>query len=392
MSLIVPNRRHARLAMSRAGLVGLPLLAASALLAVPRAASAGDIHPNAYSASPTLSVHWRVRLNKLPIMAWKPHATAEPRLTRDGLGVIFAGTHGVAVLRVSDGAELWRFATADAVEGHVAERDGVIYAAAADGQVFALDRGTGRSLWSSTKLRAAVHAGVAVDARFLYVVADPGTVHAISRKTGKVVWRRSASTSREFLVEGHGSAMLHRNLVLAGTAAGRLLALSTRDGAIAWQALLGDRATTYTDVDSTPVRLGPSLVVASAHNGGVFALSLSDGAIVWRKKLSGARQPWVHGSSVYLIAGDGDLHALEADGRRRWARNVQTQPSGAMAFAGDLILIPTAGGLVLARQKDGVSVARFDDGYGFSGAPLVVGNRIFTLSNAGVAYSLLLSR
>ena len=392
MSVMIPSRRLADGVVSAARMFCVALLAASSLLGLARTATAGDIHPNAYSASPTLSVRWRVRLSKLPVMAWKPHENAEPRLTRDGLGVIFAGAHGVALLRVSDGTEVWRYATADAVEGRVAERDGVIYAAAADGQVFALDRRTGRSLWTQTKLRAAVHAGVVAGPRFVYVMADPGTVHAISRKTGKVVWRRLASTAREFLVEGHGSALVHGNLVLAGTAAGRLLALSTRDGAIAWQARLGDRATTYTDVDSTPVRLGASRVVASAHNAGVFAVSISDGAIIWRKKLSGAQQPWVHGSSVYLFAGDGDLHALDAAGRRRWARNMQTQPSGALAFFGDLLLVPTAGGLVLARQKDGVSIARFADGYGFSGAPLVVGNRVFTLSNAGVAYSLLLSR
>lgn len=355
-------------------------------------AFAGDIHPAPHVAAPTLAVQWRVRLSKLPVMAWKPRAKAAPRLTQDGRGVIFAGVHGVTILRVKDGSVQWRFKTTDAVEGHTAERDGVIYAAAADGQVFALDRRTGRSVWKPAKLRAAVHAGVVTDARHVYVVADPGTVHAIARKTGKVVWRRSASTSRDFLVEGHGAAFVRGNLVFAGTAGGRLLALSNRDGAIAWQSRLGLRSNAYTDVDATPTPLGADKIVASAHNAGVFALKIADGGIAWRLKLPSARQPWVHKGQVYIVAGEGNLHAIDTNGKQRWARALGTAPSGALSFSGDLIFIPTEGGLVLARKRDGVSIARFADGFGFAGAPLVVGNRVFALSNAGIAYSLVLIR
>ncbi len=380
----------ARTSRPRLWALALTLLGAAGGLAVPVGVAHG-ITPVATDGTPSFTTLWRTPLGKLPSLAWKPRAPATPTLTADALGVVFAGRHGVSLLRAETGAQLWQVKTADAVEGAVVERDGVIYAATADGGVLALDRRSGRARWPATQLRAAVHAGVSVDARHVYVVADPGTVHAVSRKSGKVVWRRRALSSREFLVEGHGSATVVGSVVVAGTSDGRLLGLHTRDGAVAWQTRLGGRTSKYTDVDATPVRLGSDLLVASAHNAGVFAVGVRDGAKRWRYAVTGARQPHVYRDVVYVVAGDVALHAVTASGKRAWARKLVGDPSGALSFLGDRVFIPGDGGLVLARLSDGQSLTRLNDGYGFAGAPLVTAGQIFALSNAGIAYRLLVS-
>lgn len=350
-------------------------------------------------AQPEMSVQWRQQVRKLPAMAWKPRSWGTALLSEDGRRLFAPSAAGLTAHRVSDGREIWRLPVADAVQGQPAQRGDVLYTCTSAGEVYALDGHSGRGLWKEpVRLNAVVYSPVAVGARHVYVVADPGLLTAIDRATGKIAWRHNELFGREFLVEGHGGAMVLGEVVYVGMPSGKLLALATRDGGGVWEVQLGEsRKSPYTDVDTTPVAGtmpgGQVAVLAAAYNSGLFALSAADGATLWRYQGEGYGDPVVADGRVYTLSAAGALHVVDlGTGRRVMARRLPGTPSGRLALSGDLVLVPGGEGLMAVSASTGHVLSRIVDEFGFAAAPLVIGGRILAVSNGGLALSLRLTR
>lgn len=358
------------------------------------AALLGPLCPASAAAAPALSVDWRQPIEKLAPMAWKPRVWATPTMSDDGQRLYCPSGNGLSTLSTASGALIWQVLGGDAIQGTPVERDGTLYVVTAGGAVRALAARTGKPVWPKPRnLDAVTHAAPTVGPRHVYIMSDPGLLTAIERQTGKIAWRHGRGVAREFLIEGHGAATLHKGVVYAGFADGRLVALAGRDGGLVWEQHLGDaRKGPYTDCDSTPViaRIGPQVaVIAAAHNTGLFAHEVANGGQLWHYDAAGLGQPLVHGQRVYAVAGDAALHVLElAKGTRVYARKLAGEPSGRLAMAGPWLLVPGGGGMELVDARNGFGLARIIDDFGFAAAPLRVGRRLFSVSNGGIAWSL----
>ena len=345
-------------------------------------------------AAPSLSVDWRQPIEKLPAMAWKPRVWSAPGLSADGKRLYCPSGAGLSALSTVSGEQIWRLPGGDAVQGTPVERDGVVYVLTAGGTVHALDGRSGKSRWpKARRLDAVSHADPTVGRRHLFVMSDPGLLTAIERKTGAIAWRFGRGVAREFLIEGHGAAMLHDQVVYAGLSDGRLVALAARDGGVVWERKLGDsRKGPYTDVDSTPVLMRMRkhvAVLAAAHNTGLFAHEAANGGRLWRYDGAGLGQPVFDGGRVYAISGEGALHVVDgSNGKRIYARQLAGEPSGRLAVAGPWLLVPGGEGMQVVDARNGHGLSRIVDEFGFAAAPLRIGRRLFAVSNAGIAWSL----
>jgi outer membrane protein assembly factor BamB len=102
------------------------------------------------------------------------------------------------------------------VDAEMAEADGVIYAAAFQGQVAAIRRDNGQLIWNRD---ISSQTGIVLDGTHLYLTDEAGDVWALSRRNGATLWKQS---------------VLHRRSLSKPAQQGRYLVLGDYDGYMHW--------------------------------------------------------------------------------------------------------------------------------------------------------------
>jgi outer membrane protein assembly factor BamB len=159
-------------------------------------------------------------------------------------GGVIAGfaTGRVVALGIADGSPAWDTAVAIAsgrteierlvdVDATPVVRDGVVYAGAFQGRVAAIALSNGQLLWARD---IPAHRGLGVDERSLYVVDDHGDLFALSRYDGGTLWRQDALHAR-----GLSGPVVQGRYLVVGDFDGYLHWLDGEDGQIVARARLG---------------------------------------------------------------------------------------------------------------------------------------------------------
>ena len=371
----------------------------AAIAAVACAVAPGDAY------SDVLDVRWRTQLSHEPTTL-KPREPAEPLLTADGKVAYIGTSTGLAAIAVATGAVLWSHKTREAIvgrpvladlptEGTAASWGPTLYAATLGGALLAVHPTTGvLRIENSPNLDVLVHSPLAADSRYVFAFADPSVLLAIDRGSGKPVWRWSAAVDRDYVIEGNAGPLVYGHNLYFGTPTGKLIALSVRDGGLAWDTSLELPARSpYGDVDSTPLmiasRQGP-LLVATSHSGGMCAVAPADGRIVWRYTADGLGQPVATSMGIAAVSSLGELHLVGLDGQRRLARKLIGPMAGALAVcAGGLLLAPHETGMDLIRMTDLRTVSRLATEHGFGAAPACSGENVVALTNSGTVVGMI---
>ena len=154
-----------------------------------------------------------------------------------GLG---SGTQFLA-LNVANGKVLWSFDTGDRITSTALVAGNTVFVATWHGVIYALNRNTGRKLWSyglNSTFNHTVIDGVGGSMAFadgqLYVGDYRGTLLCLDALKGRVVWRYATGT--EIL----GTPAISAGLVYIGSGDGYLYALNRRTGRPAWRYLTGE--------------------------------------------------------------------------------------------------------------------------------------------------------
>ena len=136
-------------------------------------------------------------------------------------------------------------------------RDGVLYVTSFQGQMAAVGLRDGRLLW---KRDMSAYAGIAVDSQQVYVSDEESDVWALDRGSGASLWKQDDLRRRSLT----GPAIVG-DYIAVGDFEGFVHLLSHLDGTIIGREKI-DRA----GVTATPVALGERLLVLGA--GGKLAL------------------------------------------------------------------------------------------------------------------------
>lgn len=189
-------------------------------------------------------------------------------------GVIYAGFAGgkLIAVRVEDGGVLWEATVAQPKGTTEIERiaditsvpvvDGpLVYAAAYQGRVVAIDRASGRIVWNRD---ISSFTGLGVENARVYVSQATGSVYALDYSTGKTFWRQ------EDLVNRRLSAPLPLDeKVAVGDVEGYVHVLSREDGSF-----IGRIRTDESPVMPQLTELGSDGLLAQTRDGGLYAISL----------------------------------------------------------------------------------------------------------------------
>lgn len=255
-------------------------------------------------------------------LRWQSPVNSEvlaPPAAADGIVVAQSFDGRLTGFDANSGARLWSYSAGAPVltlrtTSVPLIHEGAVLAGFANGKVVAIDLKSGKPYWetrvatptgSSEIERLVDIAGeMLVDDDVLYVAAYQGDLTALDLRSGRRLWAQPAS-SHVGLGEGFGN-------IYVATADGSVLAFRQSGGSQRWeQSALARRQL------SGAAALG-NVVAVGDMDGYLHLLSQTDGRIVGRRKVDGNGlrvTPLVVGDVLYVFGNSGDLVAYRIEAK-----------------------------------------------------------------------------
>ena len=278
---------------------------------------------------------------------------------------VTTGYGEVVALEAATGAVIWRQRVDAPVSGAPATDGQAVYVSGRDGSAWAIDAADGKVLWQVAGTSGvAGYVGAAApsvtDRAVIFPTAAGDLMAVLKIGGGTRIWQQSLAGRRlgrafAFSPDVTGDAVIDGSVMYAGTAAGRTVAMSTSSGEPIWSAgegalgpvavaggsvfLVNDEAELvrldaatgqviwaqpmpYFTQDKIkrrkgifahygPVLAGGRVLVVSS-DGLLRAFDPVDGSLTHTAELPGgaATQPAVAGGTLYVVGGNGQLHAF----------------------------------------------------------------------------------
>ena len=304
----------------------------------------------------------------------------------------------------------------------------IIYTANANGMVQAIDKTTGKILWSK-QLKEGVVSGPTVaegyialgtnrssvvllrqtdgsELQRLKVSGDAlsktvimnhkaivktidGNLYAFDLKTGKKLWV-SEHGSPSLILKASSSPVIMGKLVLVGFSDGKLDAIDIQSGRIEWQRSIAfasgaSDVERLVDIDADPIVQGDIVYLAS-YQGYVGALSLTSGQFVWRKPASVYKNLAIDATTLYVVDSNDVLWAFDKQsGLVKWKQlSLKARGLTEPVLIGNRLIVGDRTGFVhvLAAQS-GALLSRKQLSGPIDIAPAVSGNSIFVMTVNG---------
>ena len=173
--------------------------------------------------------------------------------------------------------------------------DGIIYVAANDGTVEALNIENGRRVWES-RLAYFISGGVGIGGDYLFLGTEDASLIALDKNTGETVWVRDASSEVLSVPASNGEYLIAQSID------GRL---------VGYDAVTGDQLWIYESTvpalslrgTSSPIIL-TDFVLAGFENGDLVSVAIDNGTLNWNSRMA---VPTGRSEIERIIDVDGDL-------------------------------------------------------------------------------------
>ena len=320
----------------------------------------------------------------------------------DGMVIAGSGDGNLYAVDGGSGAERWRFATGGPIDGPAAFAAGNVIFESRDGNLYAVDSKSGRQRWkisvgSDLPFKWGWDfflSGPAAAGGRVFVGSGNGEILALDAATGSVAWR--------YATEGRvrSSPTVADGVVYVGSFDGHLYALDAGSGALRWkfatQGVSIDLEKAGFDrrsIQSSPA-VTADLVVVGCRDGHLYGVDRATGKERWNFD---HQVSWVVGSPAIAgdraIVGSSDGHFVQAvelsSGRELWRSRTDSNALSSPARAGDVAVVGDASGALLAYDvATGAELWRFRTGETIHSSPLVRGGRIYVGSDDGKLYAL----
>jgi outer membrane protein assembly factor BamB len=311
-------------------------------------------------------------------------------LAAEGNRVYAAGHSGdVIALDVATGHSVWRTKTKAAISGGPGVGGDLIAVGSSGGEVIALNTADGKIRWR-VRLNGEILAAPAITERVVAVRTVDGKLRGLSPKDGHELWAQEQPVPRLSL-RGTSYPVIVGDLALCGFDNGKVIAVNMNDGTMQWESTIAPphgrtELERLVDVDSA-VRVSGQDVYAVGFQGRVAMLALDTGQIWWSHDASSYRGLGLDDDALFIATADGDVVAL----RRRTGAEIWRQK--ALAHRGLSAVVATDNAVVVADYQGNVHwldkatgelAARAPSGkVRVSNAPLVVGNTVLIINDAG---------
>ena len=276
----------------------------------PKMAELQPITPSAQAR-----VVWRESVGKSDLYAFTPAVV--------GSSVYAASANGT-VMRLDDGVQAWKINAGQALSGGVGADAKRVVVGSPKGDLLAFSSTDGTLLWK-VKASSEILSPPALGEGLVVVRSGDNSLAAYDVQDGRRKWifRRpmpplSLRVTAAPVIEG--------KYVFAGFPGGKLIAVSTANGAALWDGTVAlpkgstelDRVA---DITSVPVISGRT-ICAVAFQGRVACFDLSNGNLIWAREMSSAAGLAIDSRYLYVSDDKGAVHALDmASGASLWKQD-----------------------------------------------------------------------
>ena len=276
----------------------------------PKMAELQPITPSAQAR-----VVWRESVGKSDLYAFTPAVV--------GSSVYAASANGT-VMRLDDGVQAWKINAGQALSGGVGADAKRVVVGSPKGDLLAFSSTDGTLLWKA-KASSEILSPPALGEGLVVVRSGDNSLAAYDVQDGRRKWIFQRPMP-PLSLRVTAAPLIDGKYVFAGFPGGKLIAVSTANGAALWDGTVAlpkgstelDRVA---DITSVPVISGRT-ICAVAFQGRVACFDLSNGNLIWAREMSSAAGLAIDGRYLYVSDDKGAVHALDmASGASLWKQD-----------------------------------------------------------------------
>lgn len=306
-------------------------------------------------------------------------------------GVVYAAAHDgeVVALSADQGKRVWRIKTKLELSAGPAVADGLVVVGSANGELVALEADSGKQRWRH-QLSGEMLSKALVGKGLVIARTVDGRLQALNASDGAVRWTIEEAVPKLSL-RGTAMPILADEAVIAGFDNGKLVAVDLNTGDTLWNVTIDSPAgrtelDRLADVDAPAAFSGRDVFVAG-FQGRVAMLDVDNGQIWWAKDASSYRGFGLDERVLYLTNSNGVITALRrTDGNQQWEQSALRQRglTSPVAINDSLVVGDYEGYLHWLSKTDGTVQARAKtDGERITNAPVVADGRVYVQTDGG---------
>ena len=239
----------------------------------------------------------------------RPHERTKPIVVGDIL--YFANLDGqVHAVHRTKGFTLWKTKVPGPVAGALAYGRSKLFVGDTEGNLTALNARDGAKLWQFKTKSEWLSPPVALKGQ-VFATSSSEEVFALDIMTGKELWQYSHRGDERMTIRGTGQPVVFAGELFQGFADGHLVALSTRKGEELWSRRLRSRDRFY-DVDMPPY-VDRDSVVAATFDGKLYHLNRLNGETRWMFPVGSFGGFVVRERRLYFAGLNGNFYGVDLD-------------------------------------------------------------------------------
>jgi len=339
-----------------------------------------------FKQAATVAVRWNHDLGDAGGNVLQPAVTTDAVYAANAKGEVFR-------LDRATGKQVWHAEAGFTVSGGVGAGDGLVLVGGEKGDLAAFEQ-DGKLRWK-VKLSSEVLSAPQVATGIVVVRTGDGRIAGLSAVNGARQWLYERATPA-LIVRSHAGVTIRHGVVYAGFAGGKLALLGLSNGLVMWETAVSQpRGNTelerISDITSLPVA-DDEQVCAVVFQGSMACFDLAQGNPLWSRELSSDKGLALAQKSLYATDVDGVVSALDkSSGSSLWKNDqLSLRRTSTPAVAGNYVAVGDYEGyLHLLSRDDGGFAARFKlDGGSIVAAPVELDGGLLVQTSGGGLYSL----
>jgi outer membrane protein assembly factor BamB len=326
-------------------------------------------------------VNWQVSVASKATPGFAPAARSD---------VVYVAAPDGAMVAVdpATGTQRWRANAGRSLSAGIGADDSSVVVGTDKGDVLAFDT-LGKPLWQ-TKVSSEVSGPPKPVDGTVIVWSIDGKIFALSEKDGARKWVYQRATP-PLTVRRFAGGVVSRGGLFTGTPGGKLLGIDLATGALAWEGNVttpkgATELERIADITSLPV-VEERQVCAAAYLGRVACFDVQRGTLAWSRDFGSLGGLAVDNRYLFLTDDKGAIHALDkATGASVWKQDKLAQrfPGGPVVVGDYLGVVDAEGYLHLLDRNDGALVGRVaTDGKAPASQPIALAEAAIWESTGG---------
>ena len=355
--------------------------------------------PGHVNAAPDLKIAWRNSVGK---GSSNKSAVTTPPVASESAIYTLDADQTIYSTEISSGRTLWKkelkgLTKRDktALGGGLAVTDDTLIVASGFGYVTRVSAEDGTELWKR-ELGVPMTGAPTVKDGTIFVASNNNEVFALDLETGETDWSDQA-IAESARVLGSPSPAAIEDFVIAPYSSGEIIAYLANNGRRLWTDAISQAGrftpiSEINDIGSRPVLAG-GLVFASSQSGITVAIDGRSGNRVWARPIGSTQAPALSGKFLFVIGTNATLAALDAgSGDAYWVTELpqyknekkkkkRISYSGPLLASGRILIVSSYGELLAFDPQTGEQTASLDIKDTTYIEPIAVQGKVFLLTD-----------